>query len=153
MQKNNKQLMTMLITASLALSMSTQSSLANAKDWISTKKKVARSTELRVDPDFNFASSRIIVLDVSVTDELDHATANALLKVYAVEDPKRAAGVKRRLKRTLIAVLRTDEAGFVESFVEVPQHYRDLEIENTQLSMDNKRYLRFQGQSRFSVNF
>jgi len=132
MNKFKNQIM-MLLTGSLALAM-TLNQHVHAQSDEAVNEPAGRSTELVVDPEFNFNSSRKVTLDITVRNDLNQRQSGVLIKVFAVEDPKRVVGVKRKLKTTLISVLRSDDNGNVQREVEIPQHYRDLRIEKQAMS-------------------
>ena len=151
MNKLNKHITTLFLTGSLALSMVMNQNLHADELQLKERKGAGRSTELVVDPEFNFSSSHTVTLDITVSDDLNQPMAGVLLKVYAVEDPKRLKGVKRPLKTTLITVLRSDATGAVQRAVEIPEHYRDLKIEKLMMSDTSTKTLKYKGQERMYV--
>ena len=150
MNNMSKQSIAFLLTGSLALAMVTSQHVHAKSDKV---KPASRSTELVVDPDFNFESSKSVVLDISVTNDQNRPMPGVMLKVYAVEDPKYLNGVKRKLKTALISMIRTDANGNAQRTVEVPQHYRDIKIEKMMLARYTEYRIRLEGQERVVVDF
>lgn len=152
MSKQKNQMATILLTGSLALAMALNQHV-HAKEVVVSKQTAGRSTELVVDPNFNFVNSNKVTLDISVTNDLKRPLPGVMLKVYAVEDPKRVGNVKRKLKTTLLTVIRTDASGNAQREVEIPEHYRDLKVEKMVMSAKPVRHIRYKGQDRIVVDF
>lgn len=152
MNKMNRQTITFLLTGSLALAMALNQHVHAKTSKDKEKKEAGRSTELIVDPNFNFDSSTKVTLDISVTNDLKRPMPDVMLKVYAVEDPKRLGKVKRRLKTTLLTVIRTDATGNAQRQVEIPQHYRDLKVEKMMMSRYPVQYIQLNGEDRVVVD-
>lgn len=151
MNKLNKHITTLFLTGSLALSMAMNQNVHADELQIKQITSAGRSTDLVVDPEFNFSNSKSVILDIIVSDDLNQPSAGVLLKVYAVEDPKRLKGVKRPLKTTLLTVAISDATGAVQREVEIPEHYRDLRIEKMVMSEDSVKQVRYKGQERIHV--
>lgn len=151
MNKFNKHMTTLFLTGSLALSMAMNQHVHAADKLVEKNDPAGRSTELVVDPQFNFTSSKKVVLDITVSDDLNQPMPGVLLKVYAMEDPKRIKGIKRKLKSTLLTVVRTDATGAVQREVEIPEHYLNLKIEKMVMSDKPATYLSVNGQERIHV--
>lgn len=157
--KTQKQMLSMLLTGSLALSVVMQHAQAKAEALqpsvaakSQTTDKAGSSKELKVSADFDYQTSQQVMLDVTVTNDLKQPEAGVLLKVYAVENPKMLQGVKRPLKVTLLTVLRTDSNGTVQRKIEIPAHYRDLQIEKLTLSHNNVKDITYKGQDRIVLS-
>ena len=151
MSKQKNQTISLMLTGSLALSIA-MNQQANARPIEGDKNKVSRSTDLVVDPSFNFETSRTVSLDIAVTDDLNQPMVGVMVKVFALEDPSRLGNIKRALKSTLITVARTNSEGKVVREVEIPQHYRDLKIEKQTMSANPIKILSVQGQQHISVS-
>ncbi|BDX08245.1 hypothetical protein [Planctobacterium marinum] len=157
--KTQKPMLSLLLTGSLALSAVMQHAQAKAEVLqptlaakSQTTNKAGSSKELMVSADFDYKTSQKVMLDVTVTNDLKQPEAGVLLKVYAVENPKMLQGVKRPLKVTLLTVLRTDSNGAVQREIEIPAHYRDLQIEKLTLSHNNVKDITYKGQERIVLS-
>lgn len=151
MNKLNKHITTLFLTGSLALSMAMNQTVHANELQLKKRTGAASSTDLVVDPEFNFSNSRSVVLDIIVSNDINQPQPGVLLKVYAVEDPKRLKGVKRPLKTTLLTVAISDTTGAVQREVEIPEHYRDLRIEKMVMSEDSVKQVRYKGQERIHI--
>ena len=118
---------------------------------LASSDKAGRSTELEVDPHFNFTSHRTITLDVSAIDNKSQPIGNALLRVYVVDPDITELEDKRLQHKSLLTLGRTDAAGWLVTDIEIPQTYRKLLVEVQNMEVEQKQLLEITNEDQLSV--
>lgn len=117
-----------------------------------TNVKANKSLELQVDAEFNFNSYRKITLDVSAIDNQGRPIANAIMRIFVVKAV--ASGEEEgMLKKSLLTMARTDEAGWLMQEIEVPQNYQTLLLEVQNMEVEQQRTVELGADEHLQISF
>ena len=100
--------------------------------------KAKRSTDLYVEPAFNFESHRTYTLDFSVTDKDGEPLSGVILLISSIPDDVEDVDDEALLDKSLMSILRTDQYGRVYQQVEAAKIYTNLLVELNMQTEGNK---------------
>ncbi|MBE1298605.1 MAG: hypothetical protein GJ680_01670 [Alteromonadaceae bacterium] len=141
-----------LLSVSLLLAMCAfhNMKVANAEE---TNTKAGRSTHLQVPEDFNFNSSKQVRVDVSVTDDLDVPKAGQLVQIFSIDSVEVDEEGEEVMQTTLIAIAKTDEAGWITTNIEIPNIVGSILVKQMAMEMDNARVVDLNLEEDIVVSF
>ncbi len=115
--------------------------------------KAGKSKELQVAEEFNFTSYRKVRLDISAMDNQNKPIGNALVRVFVIDSDITELEDEGLQKKSLLTMARTDEAGWVEHEVEVPQNFKKLLLEIQNVEVEHKQIVILDEQDTIQVSF
>lgn len=114
--------------------------------------KAGKSRELQVNEHFNFTSHRKVTLDVSAIDNKGEPIANALMRVFVVEYELSEEG-ESLPRKSLVAMARTDAAGWLVHEIEIPQTYQTLILEVQNMEVEQQKVVQLGEEGSVQVSF
>ncbi len=150
-QKMTKSMLSATLLAALFASMNLK--VAHATTLQETQSKAGRSTELAVPEDFNFDNYQRVRLDVSITDDLNMPMADQILQFYAIDGVEIDDSGEENLKLSLVALAKSDSAGWLSHYLELPSHVTEVLVKRPDMAMDNARRIDLQQQGEIIISF
>ena len=100
--------------------------------------KASDSTELYVEPDFQFDTYKTVTFDLQVSSYEGEPLTNTILFLSAIEVGVESLDDPRLANKSLIAVMKTDESGSVYKQIEVDQNVANVLIEINAIGTENE---------------
>lgn len=100
--------------------------------------KASRSTQLYVEPEFNFRTYQSILLDLSVVNTQSMPIHQALLSISAIPTEVNELSDERLVKKSLLGSVRTDGFGRVYQTLEISNSVSKVLIELNAQGVNNK---------------
>jgi hypothetical protein len=100
--------------------------------------KAGKSSDLYVEPSFNFKTFKTVTLDLSVTDNAGMPSANIILRISSVSNNGNTDQEERWAKKSVISLVRTDQFGRIYRQVEMSNSVDTLLIELNEQTANNK---------------
>jgi len=99
--------------------------------------KAENTMELYAEPEFNFSGVKTVMVDLSVHDMIGQAAANAMVKVFIVRGDATEIEQVRADDKSLLALLKTDDAGNIMQPISVAQTAGKLFLSVDLVGIDN----------------
>ena len=106
--------------------------------------KASRSTQLYVDPAFEFATHKSLTLDISARSDTGEPYRHVMIFVYQVASGIEALDDDRLQQKSLLTILKTDDTGKVFQALEVAQQVDNLLLELRVVGVDNQILANFE---------
>lgn len=91
--------------------------------------KAGRSTDLYVEPDFNFQTFYSVMLNIMVTDTQARPVNEALISISAIPYEVTDLSDERLIEKSLLSYVRTDGFGRVYQAIEISNSVKKVLIE------------------------
>ncbi|MCF2950428.1 hypothetical protein L0668_20125 [Paraglaciecola aquimarina] len=99
--------------------------------------KASKSSDLYVEPEFNFKTYKSITLDIVVTNEFGDPSANVIMRISSLPVGDNIGTDELWAKKSVISLVRTDQFGRVFRQIEVSNSVNSLLLELHQQTANN----------------
>jgi hypothetical protein len=96
------------------------------------------SSDLYVEPDFDFNSTKVVTFDVSAADFNDSPLSNRLLAISLIDNGIMDFADQRLQDKSIIAIVKTDTTGRVYLSIEMPISAQKVLLELKEIGLENK---------------
>lgn len=114
--------------------------------------KASRSTEMVVQPDFNFHSHKTIQLKIQVADDAKQELAQAIVRVYLATDALLTAP-KSEMGQALLLTGRTNDNGWILRQLQVPVTVNELLVAVQAMGVEGPKLVQIPESGEVVVKF